>query len=838
MDWPATLIKSMIDLPKSDLVKAFILAQVLLTAVIWLLFRRDCEILTDVYQLKARIAVRTAEIHIESELTGLREDAAMMASAGGSAHLSRTGVIDTATGVAAHLISSRISYLDAGLISEDGEWKSFSGKSQLSSSGNSLNFLAERATPVKKGEVWLSGFTIKSDPVSGEPAAVISAMAPFSDGPDWLYLDLRASRLGSVVRRIGRHIGVNVDLMNEKGELLIRGDGADILAVAQLEADQVESPASAHPELWKQMLTHPAANHYYSDQYWVTYAVIEPNTLTDSAWLILSYRDQEQIQALLQPLQLRYFWSYAGLTVLLVIVAAFLAVKARAGRETGRKLAESEERFRLIVDSAPDAMMIVDQEGRIQTANRQAENWFGYPVAELVGQPVELLVPSELRGKHALSRETFFEGPRLRAMGSGMELYGQRKDGQRFPVEISLSPINVGGKKYVTAIVRDISERENLENARRQMADRYRQLVEYLPVGVFRAEGDHHTCFREANAAMLELLAAPKMEALRNLKIKDLLVEPADRASLENALQARASVKQFEALLRRLDGSQFFGLISCTEGTDEMGGKHFEGIIKDISARKRYELEIQRLNEALTVRTSELEYINHELETFSYSVSHDLQVPLRAIDSSAATLVRDCKDRLDEKGIDRLERIQTTAQRMSRLFDDLLNLYRVSRANIHWRSVDFSALAEEIVAELQSAEPARHVKVNIQPRMWGNADPHLIRVALTHLIGNAWKFTARKEEAVLTVGCNVDNGEPVYFVKDNGAGFEARFVDKFFGASQRFHNEEDFPGTGMGLATVERILHRHGGRIWAHSEINEGSTFFFQIGPANRNGRS
>ncbi len=565
--------------------------------------------------------------------------------------------------------------------------------------------------------------------------------------------------------------------------------------------------------------------------------MLELDAHQKSPWLVISYRDQQHIQALLWPLQLRYIWIWIGLTVLLGLAVRYWVVKVGNEREHRRKLAESEELFRLIVASAPDAMMIVDAEGRIQTANRQAENWFGYAAAELVGQPVEMLVPTEQRAAHKLTRDQFFKGSRIRSMGAGMALYGQRKDGRRFPVEISLSPIDVGGQKYVTASVRDISGRQHLENARQRMADRYRQLVEYLPVGVFRAEGDHHTCFREANTAMLELLAAPKMEALRNLKIKDLLVEPADRASLENALQVRSFVKQFETLLRRLDGSQFFGLISCTEGTDEAGNKHFEGVIKDISARKRYEVEIQRLNEALTVRTSDLEFINHELEAFSYSVSHDLQVPLRAIDSSAATLVRDYADMLDKKGVARLERIQAIAQRTSRLFDDLLNLYRVSRANIHWRSVDLSALAEEIVTELQSAEPDRRVRVTIQPRMWGNADPHLIRVALTHLIGNAWKFTTRTDPAEIVMGCNVDNGEATYYVRDNGAGFEARFVDKLFGASQRLHNDEDFPGAGMGLATVERILHRHGGRIWAHSEINQGSTFFFQIGPANRNSR-
>lgn len=492
-------------------------------------------------------------------------------------------------------------------------------------------------------------------------------------------------------------------------------------------------------------------------------------------------------------------------------------------------LTEHDEPFRSLVESAPDAVLIVDSAGLIQMANRQTENWFGYTSGELIGKAVEILIPTEARAGHVRLREQYIQRPNLRPMGFGLELFGQRKDGTRFPVEISLSPILVGTKSYVTAIVRDITERKKLEKEREQIAERYRQLVEYLPVGIFRAESNHVSNFREVNTVMQELLAADNKEALRDVCLADLFAEPAEWQRFRDELENSGICRNFDACLQRLDGTGFYASISSIERPGLSGERIFEGIIKDVTASRENEQEIQRLNDSLRTRSDELEVINQELEAFSYSVSHDLRAPLRALDGFSKTLVRDYQSVLDERGCDRLDRIRAAAQRMSSLIDDLLNLSRVSRSVLQVTRVDLSRIASDVVQELASLEPDRTVKVTIHPEMQLFADPQLMRVVLANLVGNAWKFTSRQPDADIEIGSLLQDEATVFFVRDNGAGFDMQFADKLFGAFQRLHSDREFSGTGIGLATVQRVIHKHGGRIWAESRPEEGATFYFQI---------
>src|SRR4028118_205759 len=234
----------------------------------------------------------------------------------------------------------------------------------------------------------------------------------------------------------------------------------------------------------------------------------------------------------------------------------------------------------------------------------------------------------------------------------------------------------------------------------------------------------------------------------------------------------------------------------------------------------------------------ELEATNRELEAFSYSVSHDLRAPLRSIDGFSQILVEDYADEIDEEGRDYLGRVRSASQRMGTLIDDILGLSRVTRGSMERKRLDLGALAEEVAEELREARPERKVEFSAQKglEVWG--DPKLLRVALVNLIGNAWKFTAKKPEARVEFGLSERLSHrgrvPVYYVRDNGAGFDEAYSAKLFGAFQRLHRADEFEGTGIGLATVQRVVHRHGGRIWAEGEVGHGATFYFTLRPGLR----
>jgi len=282
-------------------------------------------------------------------------------------------------------------------------------------------------------------------------------------------------------------------------------------------------------------------------------------------------------------------------------------------------------------------------------------------------------------------------------------------------------------------------------------------------------------------------------------------------------------VHDVEVTMRRKDGSPFEGHLSLSMRQDRQGKPYgMIGYTMDITKRKRAEQLLAR-------RSEELEATNRELEAFSYSVSHDLRAPLRAIDGFSQAIVEDYGGRLDETGRNYLDRVRTATQRMGRLIDDLLNLSRVTRAPMQPAHLDLSGMASEILAQLGEAHPERQVATVIEPhlRAWG--DPGLLHAALENLLSNAWKYTGRQAQARIEVGHEVIDGETVYFVRDNGAGFDMRYADKLFGAFQRLHHPDEFAGTGVGLATVKRIVHRHGGRIWAEGTPDHGATFRFTL---------
>jgi signal transduction histidine kinase len=246
-------------------------------------------------------------------------------------------------------------------------------------------------------------------------------------------------------------------------------------------------------------------------------------------------------------------------------------------------------------------------------------------------------------------------------------------------------------------------------------------------------------------------------------------------------------------------------------------------------AEQRLEQLNRELEQRVAQRTRMLEAANKELEAFSYSVSHDLRAPLRSIDGFSQLLSKKLGDQLDATSQDYLQRVRRASLRMGELIDDLLTLSKVSRSELKQENVDLSQIAHEILDGLRANSPARQIEVEIQDGIKANADARLIRGVLENLLGNAWKFTTRQPQPRIEFGCNEDSGRRVYFVRDNGAGFDMQYVGKLFGAFQRLHKVEEFEGTGIGLATVQRIVTRHGGTVWVEAELGKGATFFFTL---------
>ncbi len=249
--------------------------------------------------------------------------------------------------------------------------------------------------------------------------------------------------------------------------------------------------------------------------------------------------------------------------------------------------------------------------------------------------------------------------------------------------------------------------------------------------------------------------------------------------------------------------------------------------------RVRVEKKVLKLNEELErrvlARTAELQAVNKELEAFAHSVSHDLRAPLRGIHGFSQALLEDYSEQLDAEGMDYLRRVCAASQRMGQLIEDLLNMSRVTRGEMHREEVDLSALAHKAAAELQETHPERQVEFDITPGLVANGDTRLLRVVLDNLLGNAFKFTGERERARIKVGYARANGVSTYLVRDNGAGFDMTYEERLFTVFKRLHSDNEFEGTGVGLATVQRIIHRHGGRVWAEGVEGEGATFYFAL---------
>lgn len=355
----------------------------------------------------------------------------------------------------------------------------------------------------------------------------------------------------------------------------------------------------------------------------------------------------------------------------------------------------------------------------------------------------------------------------------------------------------------------------------------------------------HQVLFRTDTEGRLVLLndywnalSGYTLEQSRDRPLCDFL-HPDDRARARDALRdlLRGELPTWTGELRlRTRGGEIRWIeVDCCRVTEKDGADAWvAGALDDISARKIAELSLRNLNQELEARvrarTAELEAANRELEAFSYSVSHDLRAPLRAIDGFARILADDAGDRLEPAQREQLERIRSAAERMAVLIDAMIDLASVTRQPLRRETVDLSRLAESVIRELHAEEPERKVVVEITRDLTASADPSLAHVLLDNLLRNAWKFTRHAPDARIGFGARREGGRTVYCVEDNGAGFDMTYADKLFKPFQRLHAQSEFPGTGIGLATVQRIIERHDGRIWVDARPGAGARFCFVLG--------
>jgi PAS domain S-box-containing protein len=490
-------------------------------------------------------------------------------------------------------------------------------------------------------------------------------------------------------------------------------------------------------------------------------------------------------------------------------------------------LREGEERYRAVVEQATEGILLVDvDDRRVLEANAAYLDLLGYSSEEMSGLTLYDLVPYPRESmdcyvERVLERGSYVSGERRHL----------RKDGSTVDVEVRANTIHYGGRKALCIVVRDITERKKAQEALSQSEELYRAVVEQSAEGLYLVDGDTKRIL-ETNPALQNMLGY-EAEELRGMELHAIVAH--DRADVEaNVERTLREGKRFirERRYRRKDGSIIE--VEIAASAIDYGGKRVIcAAIRDITERKKAEAEIRALNEELEDRvrrrTAQLKAANEELEAFAYSVSHDLRAPLRAMTGFGRILLEDYADRLDEEGLDYLTRIRDAGERMGVLIDDLLNLSRLARQEMRREEVDLSALARGVADDLGRVDPGRRARFDIAQGLSATGDAGLLRVVLENLIGNAWKFTSREPEALIEFGAVEREGRRVYYVSDNGVGFEAAYAGRIFDPFQRLHGEDEFEGAGVGLATVARIVRRHGGTIWAEGEVGRGAAFYFTL---------
>jgi PAS domain S-box-containing protein len=543
-----------------------------------------------------------------------------------------------------------------------------------------------------------------------------------------------------------------------------------------------------------------------------------------------------------QDLRVRWVLGLGTASLLVLLALAGIVIerefqeKEHARRilhQRGEALAQSEDATRALLEAASQAIVGIRPDGSIAVVNAMTERIFGYPRAELIGQPLDLLIPDRLRQQHLEHLAEYGTNPAARPMCAGRDLTARRKDGSEFPVEISLGNVRTTSGPLFVSYITDTTERKRATDALRKSEQDLRRYMESAPAAI--ATFDREMRYLAISQRFREdyRLGQQKILGRSHYEVFPEIPE-AWRAVHRRCLAGAVERSKGEPFLRSDGNEQWirWEIQPWYHADGSVGGIVL--FSEEITRQERAEEEIRRLNATLEQRvrdrTAQLEAANGELEAFSYSVSHDLRAPLRGIDGWSLALLEDYGDKLDAQARQYLERVRTETQRLGMLIDEMLRLARVTRAEMRLEKVDLTSMVHTIAGRLREGEPRRELEFVVETGVTVCGDSHLLEIALTNLLDNAVKFTGPRPHARIEFGRRNGAGETVYFVCDNGVGFDMAHAGKLFGAFQRLHKASEFPGTGIGLATVQRAIRRHGGRVWAEAQPENGAAFYFTVG--------
>jgi len=465
-------------------------------------------------------------------------------------------------------------------------------------------------------------------------------------------------------------------------------------------------------------------------------------------------------------------------------------------------------------------------EGWLQSVNPAWERTLGFTETELKGQPVVDFVHPDDREGTLRVLQKLVSGAEAKAF---QNRYRTRDGAYRW---FLWNAISLPERKQIYAAARDITELKQAEEVLREREERFRKLFEDAPIGISIVGADHR--FAKVNKALADMLGYGEQELIGRTfgditHPEDLArdVDLADRL-FAGRIPGYRLAKRY---LKKGGGVLWVSLTATIIRADDGRPLYGVNMVENLQERKQRGEQIRQLNAELERRVTELTAVNQELEAFTYSVSHDLRAPLRHIDGFAKILAEEAGAGLDASAKECLEHIRKGSKQMGRMVDELLNLARIVRPEASRELTGLGALVEEVLSDLKPEMEGREITLEIGELPLVDCDPVLMKQVFANLFSNALKFTRPRPRAVIQAGHIRQAGQAVVFVRDNGVGFSMKYADKLFGVFQRLHRREEFEGTGIGLAIVQRIIHKHGGRVWAEAELDRGATFFFTLDP-------